>query len=91
MFEIGLHLGTPKRRMGVAFENYQRTPGTNHHIMALPRDATLEVVKFYGFSIGLTFIGIQVYRNQHDRLAEGYKFGPEPNMLDLIKIGRAHV
>ena len=84
MFEIGLHIGTPKRRVGVALENYQRTPRTQHRIMALPKEASLEVVKFYGISIGLTFIGIQIFRNQVDRVAEGFQFGPEPNVFDMI-------
>ena len=37
-----------------------------------------------GIFIGRTFIGIQRYMHKSDRVAQGFQFGPEPNVFDMI-------
>lgn len=77
--------GKPNNRVGIVLETWYQTPGTNHYVKALPKDTEWELVRIFGFYLGNYFIGIQRFVHKRDRKREGYKFGPDPNLLDLIK------
>jgi hypothetical protein len=85
MAHIYFRFGSPKGRLGLVYEDWQKTPNSSHYSKALPENTEYEMVKLYGIFIGLTFIGIQRYSHKHDREKLGFQFGPEPNMLDVIR------
>jgi hypothetical protein len=71
--------------LGLVCEDWQKTPNSNHYSKALPENTEYEMVRCYGIFIGLVFIGIQKCEHRTDRAKKGFQFGPEPNMLDLIR------
>ena len=79
------YLGTPKVRTGLVREDWHQTPETQHFRLALPENVALEFVKIWGVGIGRIFIGVQVYATREERAKQGFSFGPDPNLLDVIK------
>ena len=81
---VCIRFGCPMRRMGIVCEQWQKTPGTQHYSKALPENTEFEMVKCYGIFFKKSFIGIQRFVHKSDRIAEGFQFGPEPNVFDMI-------
>ena len=50
----------------------------------ISENTEFEMVKCYGIFFKKSFIGIQRFVHKSDRIAEGFQFGPEPNVFDMI-------